>query len=369
MSSLVALQRRFGALRRRWQILIIAVITLACAEVYIRCMVFCPNRDSNPELPVGKYYSLTVTHGHQPRPGYIEPEEGASIGPWNWLNGQRSSRPLPLVKRPLYKVALLGCSWTYGIGALDQETYAWQLNNKYPNILFDNYAVSDYGAHLNRLRMRDTVAQGQRYDLYIYAFIYDHLFRDMRAKQYRMEGSDTVYVFPGYELGQPNKQYCLHKSVWIGERQLSLMRFLHKLWCNFYVWLSERDRQHPFTELVEQRQAFRENVLAMRDLARSSNGTFAVLALGPDSRMVYEATLADSGIPMENALEDIPPGMICRNNGNKDHPNAMGHRLIAKAVTALLKRQNLPAEVMVTRSAPLAASSVQRSQKKTESSI
>ncbi len=52
----------------------------------------------------------------------------------------RASRPLVLAKRP-YHVLCVGCSYTYGYGVFDDETFVWRLNEMFPNVYFDNGGV------------------------------------------------------------------------------------------------------------------------------------------------------------------------------------------------------------------------------------
>ena len=337
-------------------ILLIVALTFASGELYVRVRL--DHKTAHPPqikdgFALGLVFRLPPHIGHLPSPGLLGPSEGAATKERVWPNFQRASRPLPVVKHPLYKVALLGCSWTYGLGAADVDTYAWQLNERYPNILFDNYGVPMYGSHLTYLRLRDTITQGKHYDLYIYGFMYDHLYRDLLDKWYTLEPSNTVYVFPGEELHYPDKVLCRRRSHWYGEDLSALVHFFHLRYACFMEQAPVMaERRRLWSELEPNRQAFRENVMAMRKLVESNGGKYAMVALMLKSKFLYEQELAELNIPTAFALQRPGDVKTCLNCGPASHPNRLGHEKIAEAVTALLKRQQLPAQAMVSCGEP-----------------
>lgn len=329
-------------------VLLIAVLTFACGELYVRHLGYHPITPELADQIQGSDYLLSYTCGHLPLPGYKEPEEGAPSGEWVWPNNQRASRPLPVIKRPLYKVALLGCSWTYGQGAEDGATFAWRLNEQYPRIEFDNYGVIDYGAYQTRLRLHDILASQEHYDLFIYSCIYDHLFRDCPDIWYLLNNDVGIFYMPGYEINNPHKTCRLQKSQWWGETYFALPRFFHIARTAYIIEQNTLVRFQP-SDMTERQEAWRENVLAMRDMCQTAGSRFAVLGLGRGADEVLRRGLAGTNIMSGTALGSENDA-ICFNPIPSDgsHPNARGHAKIAAAVSAVLQRQHLPAEVTAT---------------------
>ena len=104
-------------------------------------------------------------------------------------NGLRVSYPSGIRRRP-YRVLFLGCSFTYGVGVADQDTYVWRINELCPELLADNGAVGGYGPLRSLFRLRRLLPL-HRYDLVVYAAIDDHLQRCSLAKT-RFENSERV---------------------------------------------------------------------------------------------------------------------------------------------------------------------------------
>ena len=113
-----------------------------------------------------------------------------------WPNGQRASASQ--IKNSQYHVLLLGCSYIFGSGLDDKETLAWKLNQKYPQVQFDNYGVPGWGTY-QCLMLEKELLSYKRYDLVIYCAIEDHRNRN------------TEYKFVGSL--QPGKRYALYPRV------------------------------------------------------------------------------------------------------------------------------------------------------------
>ena len=94
-----------------------------------------------------------------------------------WADGCRASRPDRFAKAPK-RVLVVGCSYTYGLGVADSDTWVWKIGARYPQVNFDNAACYAYGAYQSMLRAQRFLESGRHYDAVIYAAMHDHPRRD-----------------------------------------------------------------------------------------------------------------------------------------------------------------------------------------------
>ncbi|MGM9998347.1 MAG: hypothetical protein ACI38Q_02970 [Candidatus Bruticola sp.] len=169
-----------------------------------------------------------------------------------WPNGQRASRPSASSIPAQRRVLLLGCSYIFGSGLDDRDTLAWQLNQKYPDVQFDNYGVPGWGTY-QTLMLEETLLANNFYDLVIYCAIDDHRNRNT---EYKFVGSlrpgKRYAMYPRVEL--PNSMYCPNEEgaasfvaalppdpeqlrfipsdaeLWPGQFSFRIIDFLHRVW-------------------------------------------------------------------------------------------------------------------------------------------
>ncbi|MBQ7567422.1 hypothetical protein IJT17_01295 [bacterium] len=333
-------QRFCKCIRLTLWLAVSAAALLLAAELHARFCGFGPaGYDSETEL---QYYVLTDTHGHVPRRGIYNNEEVTSIRELVWPNNQRASRPLPWRKKDRYRIALYGCSYTYGYGVEDQDSYPWVLNQAFPGILFDNYGVPDYGTWLSYLTMRDNFSKKRRYDLSIYAFIYDHIFRNGAMLYQGDIISNEILEFPGYKPGYLQNPPHLRRVDWEGETSWAVVHRLHKICVHAYLKQQVRLRWLPYDQQDDYGKVFRELNLAMRDLARANGSDFAVLAIGPQSAYLAKHYLSDTHINVIYALSS--PDTSLYNELPGTHPNKKGQKEIADSIADYLRR-HLPEQL------------------------
>ena len=97
-------------------------------------------------------------------------------------DGSRSAGPTP--SRPKARVALLGDSIAFGWAISDDETFAWKLQARFPDVAFVNHGVSGYGTYQSFLKMRRLMAEDPPPDLILYGFYHDHLQRNVQSLQW-----------------------------------------------------------------------------------------------------------------------------------------------------------------------------------------
>lgn len=81
-------------------------------------------------------------------------------------------------RKPCLKVLFIGCSYTFGVGVNDRDTFVWRLNELLPEVEADNGGVPGYGALRCGWRLRQLL-QLKQYDLVVYPFLADHPQRDV----------------------------------------------------------------------------------------------------------------------------------------------------------------------------------------------
>lgn len=110
-----------------------------------------------------------------------------------WKNGARESRRNE-DKKADFRVALVGCSYTYGCGVRAEDTMVWHLNDKYPDVAFDNWGIMGWGPAQIYLRIKYLLEQGG-YSLIVYNAMNDHLCRSY-GPQYKLDGHGNLLFCP-----------------------------------------------------------------------------------------------------------------------------------------------------------------------------
>src|SRR5579885_1261991 len=127
-------------------------VSLIAAEILLRAIGIPPWRDhigpSNGAPALSEHPHVL---GWRNRPGAVI-NIRPSGDPFRWtilVDGRRSTGPAGPPGRPI--VALIGCSFTQGIGLSDDETYAWDLQARNPRVEIRNYGTGGYGTYQSLL--------------------------------------------------------------------------------------------------------------------------------------------------------------------------------------------------------------------------
>lgn len=98
-------------------------------------------------------------------------------------NGQRNYTAIK-EDRPI--IYLMGCSFTYGMGVDDDETFT-ALLQKDTNVNFLNFGVPGYGTVQSILQLENEVQKGHIPDMVILNFSYHHFERNALTPKYRKD--------------------------------------------------------------------------------------------------------------------------------------------------------------------------------------
>lgn len=230
-------------------------------------------------------------------------------------------------------VLLFGCSFTFGFGVNDKDTYAWKL----AELLGDNYqvvnlGVSGYGAHqmlaLLESGRLDHLLQQYKHRYAFFLTIADHLNRCTGRSPWITNG-------PRYTLEQGTPQYAGDFS-----ETFSLLRFSDKIFLHSALYPKLRS---VFAQLAssEQDMALHAAILAQaaKEL-QARNTDFAVIAW-PDITHGIESLRARSlkVLPLGPRIPDWAPESYKQFRVDGFHPNAHGHEIIADEAFKYIEKQ------------------------------
>lgn len=108
---------------------------------------------------------------------------------------------------PKPKIFIFGCSYTYGQGVNDNETFPFLLQDAFPEYNIFNYAVPGQGTHQAFLRFRQALENGNFPDLVIVSYATFHEERNFLSRSYQHKlyqgcevyNEDTL-IYPFVEL-------------------------------------------------------------------------------------------------------------------------------------------------------------------------
>ncbi len=250
-----------------------------------------------------------------------------------WSNRQRASRRLRDLQRTK-QVALLGCSFTFGLGVTDSETYPWLLNEMSADISFDNYGVRGYGAYQCLLTMKRILErEPQRYQVIVYSCISDHMLRD-----YYDDFREGNLVYTG--LGRNFRgQRRLRHHHWLGDctlRSINLLRNVYRQ--GYFETCICQDRFHSMPRRAE---LMGKLILSMADLAKEHKIAFLVCDLQASEDKCYADMVQEvsrKGIAYNDCSLPREPDAEGHSFVLDDgfHPNARGHRVYADRIAHVL---------------------------------
>lgn len=283
------------------------LVVLICAELYLRFFVvdFEALQNSRRQF-LGEIPSPLADL--IPRCGWVNrvgPNRSETVALENvWPNGQRVSRP-QISTKAAKRVLMLGCSFTYGMGLRDKETLAWLLNERFPNVQFDNYGVRRWGAY-QCLMLAEYLLQErkEKYDQVLYFFIDDHVRRQFLWNIHGLFKLNNYFVVcPSVEKKGSDWRFRSSSSFnWPGQNSLASVYFAHTLY--FAQNVRRNVARHEQLRLQEQRiedeqgwQVVKECAARMEDVCRRSGAKFAVVTLTDNTFVTADSCKADTNWP------------------------------------------------------------------------
>ncbi|NQU42344.1 hypothetical protein HQ520_03610 [bacterium] len=241
------------------------------------------------------------------------------------------------------KVLLLGCSITQGWGLPDSETYAWRLQERFPDSQFLNYGTGAYGTYQCLLVLEKYLGETETAPaLALYGFIEHHQNRNVA------DAAWLEVISAGHPRDGVGIPYCtldengalLRREPMVYPafpmaRLLVGARALQKR----YVRLTARRRSSQQEEVTE------KLLLEMRDRCREKNVPFvvAILSVSTESGLNhFRNFLTNNNIPVVDGTMPVTPEQTVPEDG---HPNGEIHAIwadrIAPAIAPYLTRSEI----------------------------
>ncbi len=283
------------------------VIAFGFAEVALRVL----NRGGRPPAPTTPQVSHDPTTERDParywacREGsYVLPPlvpGGPEIHETVLAGGRRATEKSPRPGRPI--VALLGCSYTHGVGLSDEETYAWKLQDAFPEVEIRNYGTPGYGTYQCLLTL-EGLFQGPETDrpaLVLHGYIWFHPWRNIASSQwlrsilkFREDGGREFGEVPfcTLEEGQLRRHEPDHFRMLPGGAQLETVGLLESA----YNRLRCRGREKQYRTVTD------ALLIAMKELCEKNKAGFVDIVLTADEAAVERETAfgASHGIEVVN---------------------------------------------------------------------
>jgi len=317
------------------------ILSLVCLEIALLIMGYRPYRNTD--------YSINAV----PQNAFIgHPEMGIQLNPGQYtitINDSLSFTthhlgPMERAIAPKHtdkpKIAMLGCSYTYGLGVSDGEHFTSLLQNDFPQASFIQRAVIGHGTVQSLMETRhlinDTTLKSVILNLSSY-----HLMRNTLSPTYRSHlrigyGHSDKQVqslmrsarFPYKASCDDPIQYSLWSDIydhWSGREWSATINWVQT---NYDRWREDHELQIKVTACM---------IKEMSDLCVSKNISFAVVVLDETQAIIQ----------LKNQLRDIDwidvgfdfkdPDLT--NLPFDNHPSIAGHRYIAQKIRPFLVNQ------------------------------
>jgi hypothetical protein len=234
-------------------------------------------------------------------------------------------------------IAFLGCSFTYGYGVNDTETFVSKLQQKHANWSLLNYGVIGYGTVQSLIQLKDIIRKGET-DAVILNFSSFHFMRNALTQTYRKnlklgyahssESVDSVMHnarFPYINACDCKPQYAdwtnMHDN-WTGREYLASINWIQTL--NEQYKDSKIDALELTTCLLKK----------MQKLCQEAHIKFAVVCLDSTTETdqlhskLTTIPWLDVKFDFESKSKTFAP--------YDSHPNAAGHQYITEKIDPFL---------------------------------
>jgi hypothetical protein len=316
--------------------LILAVVFVLTAEVGLRLKGFEPWR--KPEVavrvePGGKFYQRHPTLGYTHIPGrYTVFFWDTSFDATHLPNTLRVTHPIDSYRESQKKeeVWIFGCSFTYGWGLSDEETYPWLLQERFPEYEIVNFGVGGYGTIHSLLQFRDALElKTPRVAVLAYANFQDE--RNTFLRQRRK------YVVAGRNLGPVAQPYARlddqgklqYQFAPIEYTEFPLMRY------SALVNFIESNYNRLEDRFVRSHDVSKALILEMAKIAREHNVRFVVAGI-----FSSPGTLEMLNFAQEHGISNIDISVDLKVPANRlpdEHPSAVANRQFADKLAGFLR--------------------------------
>ena len=287
--------------------------------------------------PFVKRCSWTINPGERPS------EEDPNVIETVWPNLMRACRDNP-DKETKINIAFVNGSYTFGQGVRDQDTMIWKLNEKYPNVTFDNYAVPGYGPLQCGEHLKQHVFSTKDYDLVCYNINEGNLFVNAYPHaQHGNLGINNMYVIAPYSkkdiFGRWHDYNSFETEFVFNNRLLSSDLFYRLYLVRMGSYDYTAHHKDPKDKI---RDRYVHQVQELESLCRSHNSDFAVCALEPNVQTDIFPNLNIESPKVDISFADIHETKYRVLQTPGFHPNALVHAHWAQRFSEWLDKEYLP---------------------------
>ncbi len=320
--------------------LLLATAFLAVGEVGARLKGFKPYEVKALDIavePGGRLYAQDPVLGYKNLPGrfFVTLDGAYTFKVTNLPNTLRTTRPLDTYPSTVAKqeIWLFGDSITYGWSVNDDDTFAWLLQERFPDREIVNFGVNGYGTIHSLLQLRESLASGHKPETAVVAYA---SWADVRNTFIR---GRRKMLAPAASLGPVNQPYARLNADGTIEtfidtvqyREVPLMRYsalINMLEEKYDSWEECHTKSHEVTKAI---------LKEMADLCRSNGMTLAVAGLTSDPTTSDIMQYCDAqGIRTTSIWVDL----TIKENNNlpfDSHPSAVAHRQYAQMLEGFLR--------------------------------
>ncbi len=237
------------------------MIVLGLTEGALRVLGFQPRRGVQP-APGTDSSMADDQLGWVNRPGIFRSHEAGHV-PMTFLT-DHSRRSWTATTKPNQhaEVLIVGCSFTQGYGVVDEDTFSYLLNARYPYLMFHNFGTGGYGTYQSMLRVKEdlTGPDAGNIPLVIYGFIDLHLQRNVAVANWVRSLSmrkDQYVVPPHVRMGSKGLEYYGPGTIpfWPLESHSALVTLLANAYLEFRL-RGHGPQLAATTALIEQMNEF-----------------------------------------------------------------------------------------------------------------
>jgi hypothetical protein len=230
------------------------------------------------------------------------------------------------------EVWLAGDSFMQGWGLSDEETLAWRLQARHPELRFVNLGTGGYGTWQTLLRLERTLAERPPPRLVVYGFIPAHERRNVASVEWLR---DQARAARGGMLAVPYATLAGDGSLvrhpplayprWAGDERSALVAFAQDLFA----------RAGALGRTADPRGTTRAMLREMQALCAAHGTRLAVLFFWIDreGRDDYAPFLRANGVEVVNCARPVTPDLVIPGEG---HPNAKLNALWADCMSRRL---------------------------------
>lgn len=247
-----------------------------------------------------------------------------------WPGGRRATSGA-ITPRPR-RVVVLGCSYTQGWAISDEETYAWRLQERFPEVELFNYGTAGYGTYQSLLALERHYRDVGEAEVVLFGLASVHEERNLAEAAWLRTlsiGAVRAHVWMPHialdEHGALRRAGLVRYPSFPWHEQSALIALAETAWARAV---------HPPREPQRHDAAWRI-LLEMRARAHEHGSTFLVAALGwsPGIRR-YGPRLDAAGIPWVDCEPPYDRRLFVRNEG---HPGGAMNLMWAEWIAPLLR--------------------------------